>query len=70
LHGRFLTEYPLVTDKEFIMKPALFLSAIAACGALLIFESGQVAAEASPVHFAQQPQINTLLNIAIAPYKR
>ncbi|GEM_PF-3479850 len=53
------------------MKPSIFLSVVAIAGVLLFtVKPGNVSAEASPAHFAQQPQISALLNIAIAPYKR
>lgn len=52
------------------MKLQYLLGALAAVGALAIAMNPLlVAAEASPAQFSEQPQINTLVSIAAAPYK-
>lgn len=55
---------------ENIMKLQYLLGTLAAVGALAIAMNPLlVAAEASPAQFSAQPQINTLVSIAAAPYK-
>lgn len=52
------------------MKLQYLLGTLAAVGALAIAMNPLlVAAEASPSQFSEQPQINTLVSIAAAPYK-
>ncbi len=52
------------------MKLQYALGVVAAIGALTIaLNPLLVSAEASPVHFSEQPQISTLVTIAIPPYK-
>ncbi|MDQ7969867.1 MAG: hypothetical protein REI95_09510 [Oxalicibacterium faecigallinarum] len=48
-----------------------FFAGLAAVAGIIFFavQPATVSAEASSVHFAQQPQINTLVTIAIPPYK-
>jgi len=48
-----------------------FFAGIAAIAGVIFFavQPAKVSAEASPLHFAQQPQISALVTIAIPPYK-
>lgn len=48
-----------------------FFAGVAAITGIVFFavQPATVSAEASSSHFAQQPQINALVTIAIPPYK-
>lgn len=49
---------------------SLFLCAVTAIGGLfVVLKATDVSAETSTPHFVQQEQINTLVTMAIPPYK-
>lgn len=52
------------------MKFSFFVGVAAIAGTLFFgLQPVVVSAQASPSHFAQQPQISALVTMAIAPYK-